>query len=500
MPKIVIIGGGIAGCTTALKLAEQRYEVVIIEQKDDILQSTRANTPGRMGLGYHYFDKDTGIRYMRQTIEFMKRYPDCLIGDESTPHLTHGRYFILKDSLIKPQDLRAIYGDANKEFRKMCAKDSSNKIFGDEISNLHEYLHTKDYESGVNYELVDTAIETQERLLDWQKFSQKIKSEIQACPNIKIRKSTKVENVYNAREDGTFSVLTNNGQFDKTEEFDYVLNCSWQNIEAVNEQLHIGDAHIRKDNPTIATTSRLKLLVEVELPDSLKDKPSMFFCVGPHAMFTNLGNGKGRITYAPITNFGTTTESKMPEQFDRWLEEGLTEEEAANYGQKIIDGVAKYIPAMKYAKLLKVMPGIVKSKGSVDLEDKDSPFHKRNYSGVEEQRIGWIDNGAMKLFYCLGGAIESAEIITKQEIAKSKIKEIVNFVANDFCGDWERIKDHGSRSVGKTVFDHLNTNFKADDLTDDTVTTMRDQISNKSIMLKSITQLQDSSKNNTPSQ
>ena len=87
-------------------------------------------------------------------------------------------------------------------------------------------------------------------------------------------------------------------------------------------------------------------------------------------------------------NFGATTENEMPEQFERWLNQGLLPEKKAYYGQRIIDRVAKYIPAMKEARLRHVIPGIVKSKGSIDLEDRNSPFHKWNYDGVEEKQIG----------------------------------------------------------------------------------------------------------------
>lgn len=51
---------------------------------------------------------------------------------------------------------------------------------------------------------------------------------------------------------------------------------------------------------------------------------------------------------------------------------------------------------MKDAKLIKVFPGIVKSKGLVEISNPGSPFHKRDYTGVVEQQIGWIDNSAMK--------------------------------------------------------------------------------------------------------
>ncbi len=114
----------------------------------------------------------------------------------------------------------------------------------------------------------------------------------------------------------------------------------------------------------------------------------------------------------PATNFGTTTESEMPEQFEKWLNQNISAEEESFYGQKIIDGVAKYIPAMRKAKLREVMGGIVKSKGSVGIRDRNSPFHKRDYDGVEEQMPGWIDNAAMKLSYALGNAKRVAEIIS----------------------------------------------------------------------------------------
>ena len=111
MKKIVIIGAGIAGCTTALELAKTNpeAEIIILEQAQDILQRTSARTPGRMGLGYHYFDAETSKTYMEHTIGFMKEYSDCFLGGEEAPHLQNGRYFIVKDSILPPKDVLAGY-------------------------------------------------------------------------------------------------------------------------------------------------------------------------------------------------------------------------------------------------------------------------------------------------------------------------------------------------------------------------------------------------------
>jgi|GEM_PF-2444272 len=402
MKKIIIIGGGVAGCTTALEAAKLGFEVTILEQNPDILQGTSARTPGRMGLGYHYFDPNTAKTYMEHTVDFMQQYPDCVLGNEDESYLRNGRYFIVKDSIIPRQELMARYDEAALHFEKMCNSDPKNKIFP--TTHLHRTLYPREFETDVDTSKVDYAIETKEHLLDWEKFEIKLRTELLQYQNIGIETNFEVTDVTRLPS-GKF-VLSNSSEQQLSS--DYVVNCSWQNIEKLDSKL--GLAH---DDQKM--TSRLKLLTEVELPPELKKKPSMFFCVGPHAMFSNLGNGIGRITFAPITNFGTTVESEMPEPWQHWLKSGLNEEETSRYGREIIAGVSQYIPAMANAKVIKVIPGIVKSRGDVELSNPDSDFHKRDYSGVAERLEGWIDNAAMKLFYCLGNAKEVTKIIQSQE-------------------------------------------------------------------------------------
>ncbi|MES2676691.1 MAG: FAD-dependent oxidoreductase [Pseudomonadota bacterium] len=539
---IAIIGGGIAGCTTALELAKQGYKVIIYEQDDDILQGTSARTPGRLGLGYHYFHSETAEHYMKQTVEFMIKYSDCFIGNESKPYLQHGRYFIVKDSLVDPQDLMASYDDVERKFEKI---DPSRSIFG--TSHLHRTLHKSEFKDDVNPEKVAFAFETEERLLDWKKFSAKLKDELARNKNIKIKTKSRVDDLA-MDESGQFIVKykvdylgTNDfgqpvvKQNSVSEKVDSVVNCSWQNIEKINATLGIGDAHFKKDDPEQAMVSRLKLLAQIEIPKGCEEKHSMFFCVGPHAMFSNLGDGVGRVTFAPVTNFAATPKVGMPAKFaklmedknlirdlrkqkdipenadlteqeeedlvmeyldkiiDRWLKYGLSEEEGEEYGQEIIDGAAEYMPWIKDAKLLKVIPGIVKSIGSVDIEDKNSSVHRRNYSGVEARQIGISENAAMKLFYCLGNAKEMVEIIGKEMLAKYELRKIIDFAELDKLEHSSPEAKINQKILGQFFINHLQRNFQSDDLgegkTKKIAEDLKVGVTNKGLVLREITQL-----------
>lgn len=436
LPGITIIGGGIGGCYTGLRLAEAGHHVTIIDIRDELLAGTSDGTPGRIGLGFHYRHLETAKTYLRATIAFARsslldssgKLKFVIGGDEKWEHpFRHGRYFITKDSQVPVKELLSVYEAVQEEYRTMCREDPRNKVFG-EPDEFFRILELSEYDKDVNTKNIEIGIETNEHLLDWPAFKKDLLRKIDRNNNIKVITGQKVVGASDSAN-GRFHLVTQDkdGKECKYETL-FVVNAAWENIESIDKGLGFTDQDIR--------TNRMKLLAEVELPESMKNKHSMFFAVGPHAMFSNIGNGIGRITSAKVTNYSDSTDIEIPKEYNALLYEGDIQGERKNYfsekGKQIISGAADYIPELQKAKLLRIFAGIVKSKGTVDIDDPASKFHERNYSGVEVLKKGWVRNACMKLCYCEKNAQEIVSIVQKHQLASQKLATKEFFKKNGF--------------------------------------------------------------------
>jgi len=81
-PKIAIVGAGIFGCTTAIKLAELGFEVEIFEKNKDIMCGASGINQYRLHRGYHYpRSLDTAINCRDHVFEFYNEYPSAVINN-----------------------------------------------------------------------------------------------------------------------------------------------------------------------------------------------------------------------------------------------------------------------------------------------------------------------------------------------------------------------------------------------------------------------------------
>ena len=430
---IAIIGGGAGGCCTALELARTgRFNIHLLEKNDELMRESSDATPGRMGLGFHYADKDTALYYLHATIEFTRRFGQFrqeVCRGQAHP-LRRGRYFILKNTMVPVGDILETYDALKKEYTKMVHKDASYEVFGPP-ENFYRVLETCEYEKDVAAEKVELGIETAEELLDWPRMRRFIINQLeqfQEDSTVTIRTNTEVVEITAAGDHCGFvldAVSTLGGCGVKIFA-DLTVNASWYNIAKFNKMLGVS-AWTRK------RCNRIKAIATVHLPEGLANMPSMFFCMRPFCMFSNKGNRVGMITYAPETNIAVSSSGELEQEFSR-IYFDLSENEKYIKGQKILAGVSKFIPKMKNAKLIKVKIGIIQTfidEDTIDfgfkignLDSLHDPamggINKRDYSGVETPRPGYVINACMKLLYCFNNAELVRDLIMSDSASRDR--------------------------------------------------------------------------------
>jgi hypothetical protein len=73
--KIAVVGAGVFGCSIALELSKEGYEVVLFEKEDDILQKATKNNHNRIHYGYHYpRSLETAKQSLDGLVSFLTKY------------------------------------------------------------------------------------------------------------------------------------------------------------------------------------------------------------------------------------------------------------------------------------------------------------------------------------------------------------------------------------------------------------------------------------------
>ncbi|MES2677945.1 MAG: FAD-dependent oxidoreductase [Pseudomonadota bacterium] len=476
---VLISGGGIAGIMTALKLAELGIKSTLIEQGENLLSQTSGCTPARVGHGYHYRDLETAKLYLQSSITFLKKYCNnekrkaefVISVSKDDPELDCGLYFIAKDSQVPADELLKIYEGIRAEYKRLVELDPSNKIFG-EVDDFFRVLDLEDYQDVVDVSKMAAVIRTQEKLLNWPNFSQYLLDQVKSYQQkglIEVRTGqevTKIDYDQTTRNQN-FAVTMQSGEKLTAS---YVINSTWSSIEML-------DSTLFPESAVEERTNRMKLIVSIALPEGKENIASMFTSMGPFSMFSNEGNGRGKITFAPVTNAldyvieefkkgepvdpqlkeiwqewiarGEITVANLsdpeswrdiecqlsiPPLYKRWLVDGLNKKEQLFFGSRILAGAVESYPILAGSRMVSIAGGIVKSNGEVNIRDVESNFHKRP-DGFKSGQIGHFGFGSIKLFYSESQArkvveeiIENirANILIKKEITHSLETETVS--------------------------------------------------------------------------
>lgn len=463
-----MLGGGAAGCSTAIDLAEVGYDVTLFEKCNELMIQTSASTARRLHLGFHYNDIKTALKCQICTLNFMHTFPGIYRGSnssisaENSSHLTRGQYFVVKEEIKDPAgqreeikvsneprdskldgpsdsklddsidskvnepseskliDQMEKLDDLRKNYKKWC-REHGTEILGPpaQFYRIMSQEELDGLDGMINTKMIQLGIETAECSLDWEvlrtSILQKIDLQNMSANNIQVITQAEVlmvessfqqEEVY---EDGLAYRVT----YKKTDSDGCVRKMRIDADIVINctwENIEFFNDQLNMVKRV--RTNLLKAIAEVALPTAMINTHSMFFCYGDYCSLTNYGNGIGYLSYEPVTKVEHSTGLTISESMKRKLYGPRIELDDNDIGNRILEGAIKFIPGLRGASVKRVLYGIVRYFGVVSKEDQ-SAIHSRRDSGVHEHCLGYVENGSMKLMYFLDNAAKVKDIVMK---------------------------------------------------------------------------------------
>ncbi len=290
--KIAVVGAGIFGTTTAIKLAEKGFKVELFEKESDIMMGASGANQFRLHIGYHYPRSDeTAISSRDAEISFKKEYKDSVVTDNE-------HYYCIASQGSK------VTGKQFMDFCKRCDLDF-------EIADLP--YHKKDK--------IDLLVKVKESIIDYPKLKETVRERL-------------IKNKVKIYTDTIFSYGSS--------DHDYIINCTYASLNSVIED--------KKNHKEYQFEVCEKPLIK--LPDEYRKKSIVvldgpFFCIDPFGR-TDL-HFMGNVVHA-IHSTNNGYYPKIPKKIIPLLNKGLIKNPPVTNIKKFLKSASEIIPDMAKAE------------------------------------------------------------------------------------------------------------------------------------------------------
>lgn len=201
---VVIIGAGIFGSEIAIKINEEGFSSMVLEEKSDILCGASKNNQNRLHLGFHYpRDLETGRQCIKGFKTFKDKYKDCI-----NENFLNAYFVASKNSFISKNDFINHANALNLPYKEINLKE-----FPLEIKNVDFGLECEEvvYDCSILRDLVRTNIKS---------------SKVDMLFNYSVREVAKNGDIFEVNPN------TNNPIYSRS-----VINCSYSDINFITSQL-----------------------------------------------------------------------------------------------------------------------------------------------------------------------------------------------------------------------------------------------------------------------
>jgi hypothetical protein len=185
--NILVIGGGLFGCSAALELSKSGYDVTLIEQDSDIMNKASKCNHNRIHYGYHYPRSiETATQSLDGLLSFLIKYKEAIVTN-------FPNYYAIA---LNQSNINSF------EYENFCDQVG--------ISYCSEYPSF----NIMNPSLLENSYKVEEPIFDWEILKKLVKKELKKS-NIKLKLNTKFSKKYS--------------------KFDFIINCAYSGINDVNK-------------------------------------------------------------------------------------------------------------------------------------------------------------------------------------------------------------------------------------------------------------------------
>ncbi len=311
--RIAVVGCGVFGAMVALRLAEDGCDVTVFEREKECLKGASFNNQNRLHLGFHYPRDMTTARQCIQGFDrFRQEFPSCIVSE--FPNV----YFISKENSLT--DARA-YGD-----------------FCDQLGVNYESVSKGDLP--VDVRNVSQGMLCEEVVYDCNLLRSSIMERIHDS-GITLMMDSQVDQL--KRDGEGYQLSCSNGCVDS---FDYVINCSYADINRLTSQLG-HDVNLMQYEYTIIPIVQMNTQrVGITIMD------------GPFMTLLPFGNSDNFLMYH--VDYSVIARNDARQLDISWLNPKTSPLKTLDLGQhfsQMREACAHFVPALSNAEMVGVLQG-----------------------------------------------------------------------------------------------------------------------------------------------
>ncbi|HHD75693.1 MAG TPA: FAD-binding oxidoreductase [Campylobacterales bacterium] len=438
-PKIAIIGGGVAGVTTALHLGQLGVETTLFEKEKTLVTGPPFCHLHAGGNLYREISDAQCITLLKQSIDFLRFYPyvvDYRPTVIALPTTDKGK---AKDLILRLELLA-------KEYQKLIDEDTNNEVLG-ESQTYYKLYERKELEKLKSSEIVKKpktldewmipaaqhldldkiqypVVMVQEYGLNLFRLASGSRLALDKMPSITIHTETEVKAIQKIDEQWSVEYQQKSEQKEK-ESFDYIINASGFRTGTIDDMLNVPCKRMVEFKA--AFVSKWQGYEEVLFPEIIihgeRGTPQGMGQFTPYPNgYVQLHGMTNQITLYDdglVANSPISCQPKLGQNFLKKIEESWSEEETKERTTLAIKHLCEYLPKFTTATVgSKPLFGAQQIPGDdPTLRVAEISFPSKQYARCEIIKV----SSSIDMVNVLLKELTKHKILNNSQIEKNKI-------------------------------------------------------------------------------